>query len=545
MGLLFLRSDRYARFSTAGPAAPAEVSPVPQPHRPPRRARPPQPQPRLTRRGGGPDRERRGGGRPRWGVRLATGLSVVVLGSGAIGHAVMTGVDTGIERVDPFKDMKNRPQAGHGLNLLLVGTDGRDRISKEEKREYRLGGAPCHCTDTVMLVHLSADRERASVVSLPRDSYAELPAHRDQSTGKEHGPHPVKLNAAYAEGGPQLTVRTVENMTRVKIDHYLEVDFTGFMRTVDAMGGVRICTAKALHDRSTGLDLLPGTHRLTGGQALQYVRSRHIDGAADLGRMQRQQRFVAALLQQAAGSGVLLNPVKFKEVSSTLLGSVRADPGFGSEQLLALGQAMRDFAPSSSEFASVPIGDPSYPVKGIGSTVKWDEAKAAKLFEALRQDRPLAPAAPDTSGDAAGGAGAAGAGDARPGRPHQPPAVPVDVPPQQIRIQVENGTRIDGLGGRVDAALRATGFDTTGTPTSGSGRGVRRTVIAYDPRWDRSARTVAAALPGSELRAVPGRGRTLLVIAGPDYRTVVPVRPEDPYQGRQGVVTGDQVVCST
>ncbi|MEW2414083.1 LCP family protein [Streptomyces sp. NPDC046866] len=473
-------------------------------------------------------------------MRLATGLSLVVLGSGAVGHAVMTGVDTGIERVDPFKDMKNRPQAGHGLNLLLVGTDGRDRISKEEKREYRLGGAPCHCTDTVMLVHLSADRERASVVSLPRDSYAELPAHRDQSTGKEHGPHPVKLNAAYAEGGPQLTVRTVENMTRVKIDHYLEVDFTGFMKTVDAMGGVQICTAKPLHDRSTGLDLLPGTHRLTGGQALQYVRSRHVDGAADLGRMQRQQRFVAALLQQAAGSGVLLNPVKFKQVSSTLLGSVRADPGFGSEQMLALGQAMRGFAPSSSEFASVPIGNPSYPVKGIGSTVKWDEPKAAKLFEALREDRPLATAA-DPAGPAgpAGSAGAAGAANGRSGQP----AVPVDVPPQQIRIQVENGTRIDGLGGRVDAALRATGFDTTGTPQSGTGRAVRRTVIAYDPRWDRSARTVSTALPGSELRAVPGQGRTVRVIAGTDYRTVVPVRAEDPYTGRFGVVTGDQVVC--
>ncbi|MEU9032322.1 LCP family protein [Streptomyces sp. NPDC048383] len=456
-------------------------------------------------------------------MRIAAGVAVVVLGSGAVGHAVMTGLDTGIQRVDPFKDMKNRPQAGHGLNFLLVGTDGRDRITKEEKREYRLGGAPCHCTDTIMLVHLSADKERASVISLPRDSYAEVPAHHDLVTGKPHKPHPVKLNAAYAEGGPNLTVRTVENMTRVKIDHYLEVDFTSFMKTVDAMGGVEICTAKPMRDSSTGLDLLPGTHRLTGGQALQYVRSRHIDGASDLGRMQRQQRFVAALIKQATGGGVLLNPVKFKEVSSTLLGSVRADRDFGSEQMLALGQAMRDFTPSSSEFASVPVGDPSYPVKGIGSTVKWDAAKAAQLFESVRQDRPLAPAR------------AAGT--------RRPAATPVDVPPGQIKVQVENGTRIDGLGGRVDSALRATGFNTTGAPGNGAGRDVRRTVIAYDPRWDRTARTVATALPGSELRAVPRQGRTVLVIAGTDFKKVVPVRAEDPYQGTFGVVTGDQVVC--
>uniref|UniRef100_A0AAU2JRV9 LCP family protein n=1 Tax=Streptomyces sp. NBC_00049 TaxID=2903617 RepID=A0AAU2JRV9_9ACTN len=497
---------------------------MPQPHRPTRPARPPEPQ--RARRGGGGGPARRRGERPRWGVRLAAGLSVVVLGSGAVGHAVMTGLDTGIERVDPFKDMKNRPQAGHGLNVLLVGTDGREKISPEEKREYRLGGAPCHCTDTIMLVHLSADRERASVISLPRDSYAEVPAHRDLVSGKAHKAHPVKLNAAYAEGGPNLTVRTVENMTRVKIDHYLEVDFTSFMKTVDAMGGVDICTAKTMRDPNTGLHLLPGSHRLSGGQALQYVRSRHVDGASDLGRMQRQQRFIAALIKQATGGGVLLNPVKFKEVSSTLLGSVRADRDFGSEQMLALGQAMRDFTPSSSEFASVPIGSPSYRVKGIGSTVKWDEAKAAKLFEALREDRPLAPARPGKTGT-------------------RPAAVPVDVPPQQIRVQVENGTRIDGLGGRVDAALRATGFDTTRAPGNGASRDVKRTVVSYDPRWDRSARSVSTALPGSELRAVAGQGRTVLVIAGADYRKVVPVRAEDPYQGTFGVVTGDEVVCGT
>ncbi|MFE2289087.1 LCP family protein [Streptomyces sp. NPDC059443] len=511
-----MRASESNRIGPTRPADPAEVSPVSQPHRPTRPARPTQRAPREPRRAD----------KPRWGVRLAAGLSVVVLGSGALGHAVMTGLDTGIQRVDPFKDMKNRPQAGHGVNFLLVGTDGREKITAEEKREYRLGGAPCHCTDTVMLVHLSADRTRASVISIPRDSYVELPAHLDESSGKQHGAHPVKLNAAYAEGGPNLTVRTVENMTRVKIDHYLEVDFTSFMKTVDAMGGVEICTAKTMHDPNTGLDLLPGTHRLSGGQALQYVRSRHVDGASDLGRMQRQQRFIAALIKQATQGGVLLNPVKFKEVSSTLLGSVRADKGFGSEQMLALGQAMRDFTPSSSEFASVPVGDASFPVKGLGSTVKWDEAKAAKLFEALREDRPLAPAP-------------------APGRPaRQQPAVPVDVAPQQVRVQVENGTRIDGLGTRVDSALRATGFDTTGAPGTGASREVKRTVITYDPRWDRTARSVATALPGSELRAVPGQGKTVVVIAGADYRKVVAVRAEDPYQGEFGVVTGDQVVCA-
>ncbi|MFF0430431.1 MULTISPECIES: LCP family protein [unclassified Streptomyces] len=456
-------------------------------------------------------------------MRMATALSVTVLTAGGIGHAVVAGLDTGITRVDPFKDMKNRPLAGHGMNVLVVGTDGRDRITPEEKKKYRLGGAPCHCTDTVMLVHISEDRERASVVSLPRDSYAEMPEHTDLNSGVKHRAHPVKLNAAYAEGGPGLTVRTVESMTGVKIDHYLEVDFTSFMRTVDAVGGVQICTTRPLKDSYTGLDLAPGTHELDGGQALQYVRSRHIDGAADIGRMQRQQRFVAALVDRVTNGGVLLNPVRFREVATTMLGSVRADEEFGTDQLLALAKAMHGFTPASSEFVSVPIGDMGFPVKGIGSTVKWDAAKAQKLFQALRDDQPLAASAQKAASSS-----------------KAPRALVVDVPPRTVRVQVYNGTRTDGLGRKVDDALRATGFDTTRTPMTGSPQ--KRTLVEYDPRWDRSAKSLAAALPGAELRAVAGRGGTLRVTVGSDYKGVTAVRAEAsgaPFEA----VTGDKVVC--
>lgn len=457
---------------------------------------------------------------------MATALSVTVLAAGGVGHALVTGLDTGITRVDPFKDMKNRPQAGHGMNVLVVGTDGRDRITPEEKAKYRLGGAPCHCTDTVMLVHISEDRDRASVVSLPRDSYAEMPEHTDLNSGRKHHAHPVKLYAAYAEGGPSLTVRTVESMTGVKIDHYLEVDFTSFMRTVDAVGGVQICTTRPVKDAYTGLDLAAGTHELDGGQALQYVRSRHIDGAADIGRMQRQQRFLAALIDRMTSGGVLFNPVRFREVATTMLSSVRADQDFGTDQLLALAKAMRGFTPASSEFVSVPVGDMSFPVKGIGSTVKWDAAKAQKLFQALREDRPLAPAAPAASSAKA------------------PKDVVVDVPPRTVRVQVYNGTRTDGLGRKVDDALRGTGFDTTRTPMTSAGQERARTVVEYDPRWDRSAKTLAAALPGAELKPVAGRGGTLRVTVGSDYKGVRGVRAED--AGRGGpfeAVTGDRVVC--
>ncbi|WP_314224855.1 LCP family protein [Streptomyces zaehneri] len=483
------------------------------PPRPPRRPHPRRRAPRPSARRG----------RPRWAMRATTTLSVVLLAAAGIGHSVVAGLDADIARVDPFKDMKNRPRAGHGMNVLLVGTDGRDDITETERRRYRLGGAPCHCTDTIMIVHISEDRERASVVSLPRDSYAETPPHTDQVTGKEHSGHPIKINSAYAEGGPQLTVRTVENMTHVKIDHYLEVDFTSFMKTVDVLGGVRICTAEPLKDAYTGLDLAPGTHTLKGGQALQYVRSRHTDASSDLGRMKRQQRFLAALVDRATSSGVLLNPLRFRDVTRAVLGSVRADRGFGTDELLDLGRAMRSFSPSSSEFTTVPIGEMGYVVKGLGSTLKWDTAKARRLFRALRDDEPLA---------------TAGA------RPRDGGAARVDVAPQQIHVQVENGTRTAGLGRRVDAALAATGFRTTRQPVSADGPSARRTVVAYDPRWDRSAKSLATALPGSELRAVKGLGPTLKVITGTDFHQVRKVRAAQVEQGESGVLRGDEVGCS-
>ena len=274
---------------------------------------------------------------------------------------MVSDLDQNVHRVDPFGGMKSRPGSTDGLNFLVVGTDQRSKLSEKQRKKYNLGGSACDCTDTLLLVHLSADRERASVVSLPRDSYARLPAHKDRITGKQTGPMPAKLNSAYTHGGPKLTTAAVEKMTGVHLDHYLEVDFTSFMRTVDTLGGVPVCTSKPLKDDHSGLDLPAGTSNLNGGEALQYVRARHLDAAADIGRMQRQQRFLASVVAKATDSGVLLNPSKFEKVSSALLGSVRADPGFGTDEMMALGQAMRGFTPSSSEFVSVPIKNANNP----------------------------------------------------------------------------------------------------------------------------------------------------------------------------------------
>ncbi|MFJ4439914.1 LCP family protein [Streptomyces sp. NPDC088923] len=484
---------------------------TPRPRRAPSARRPPRRPPSRRRRA------------LRWAVRGLTGCSLAVLFTAGAGHTLLSGVDHKIGRVDAFKGLAGRPAAGHGMNLLLAGTDERAGLDKGTRQRYRLGGAPCHCTDTLMVVHLSADHSRASVVSLPRDSYAMLPPHVDRTSGEHHHEHPVKLNAAYAEGGPQLTVRTVEKLTKVKIDHYVEVDFTSFMRTVDALGGVEICTAKPLKDSYTGLDLAAGSHTLDGGQALQYVRARHVDAASDLGRMRRQQRFLAAVVDRATSGGTLLNPVRLHDVANALLSSVRADKGFGTDQILDLARAMRGFGPSSSEFVSMPLAPKGRHVPHVGDTLVWDASRARALFTALREDRPLAAHKP-----------AAG-----------PAPLPVDVPPRQISVRVLGGAGTGGEAERVAKALRATGFTARAAATEAAGPA--RTTLAHDPGWDRSAKSLATALPGAALVEEKGLAATLEVRIGKDHPAVARVRAEDPAEAPEeneyGAVRGDEVTC--
>jgi LCP family protein required for cell wall assembly len=225
------------------------------------------------------------------------------------------------------------------MNILLMGTDERDTITDAEKREFHAGDHPCGCTDVLMLVHVSARRDRVSVIGLPRDSYAEIPPYRDEASGRERPPHPAKINAAFQEGGPELAVRTVEAMTGVSVDRYVQLDFRRFMDGVDEVDGVEVCTPRRLKDSATKLDLAPGTHRLGGGRALQYVRSRHVDGSADLGRIQRQQRFLVQALRRVRSGKVLTAPARTGHLVRTLLGSGRQ--GFSVGELAELAGAPR------------------------------------------------------------------------------------------------------------------------------------------------------------------------------------------------------------
>ncbi|WP_052682289.1 LCP family protein, partial [Saccharothrix sp. ST-888] len=457
---------------------------------------------------------RSGPARRRGGLWLAACVSTAVLATSGTGWAVLNGVGSSIGRVDAFAGAEDRPDDDGGTTILVVGTDDREGIPEATlKNVLHAGGESCHCTDTMMLVQLARDGGRASVVSIPRDSYVTIPAHRDPATGRQVPAGKGRINAAYGMGGAPLTVRTVEQNTGLRIDHYLQANFLGFVSTVDALGGVEVCTAKPLKDEFAGLDLPAGTTRLDGAGALRYVRARHVDGSSDLGRMYRQQRLLAQLLRQATNTGTLLNPGRLGRVVDSLLKSVKVDRGLSADDLLALAGRLKDLSAANADFATVPLSVIDHQVTGVGSTVLWDQRAAKALFTAVREGRPLtgrseASAGPSPSPSASGTSGAAGA-SASPG---------LSVPPGQIRVQVLNGAGTPGLGARVDGDLRKLGFATTGTPSNADGGGTAtRTLIRYDPRWDESVRTIAAALPGAQLVRAPGLGATLLVIAGSDY----------------------------
>ncbi|MGW6916960.1 LCP family protein [Kitasatospora sp. NPDC054939] len=447
------------------------------------------------------------GPRLRWARRLAAGIAFSVLATSCSGWAVLHGVGS-IDRVDAFSGDRARPADDGSTTFLVVGTDERAGIPEKTLKEVlHAGGESCRCTDTMMIVRLSGDGGRATVLSIPRDSYVDIPAHRDLATRREVPAAKGKINAAYGLGGPGLTVATVEQNTGLRIDHYLQIDFAAFVSAVDALGGVRVCTAKPLRDEYSGLDLPAGTSTLDGAGALKYVRARHVDGSADLGRMHRQQKLVAQLLHGLTDGGALLNPVRLARVADGVLGAVKADRDLSTDDLLTLAHRMKDLTTGRADFATVPLADLDHPVAGWGSTVLWDAAGAKALFDAVRQGRPLsrtdAPPAP---------AAASGPSPA--------------VAPEQVHVQVFNAAGTSGLGARVDADLRRAGFATTGAASNApAGSSPGRTAVRYDPRWDQSARTLAAALPGAELIAVPGLGPTLQVYAGSDYQPTGPAAP--------------------
>ncbi|MFB9902722.1 LCP family protein [Allokutzneria oryzae] len=319
------------------------------------------------------DRRRAPARRPRRKVRIGRIVLVVLLVLAVAFVGTWIYVDSSLNRTDALPEYSGRPAETPGTTWLIVGSDSREGLSEEDREELATGGAAGKRTDTMMLLHLPSSSAKPTLVSLPRDSYVQIPGKRKQ-----------KLNAAFAMGGPQLLVRTVEQETGLRIDHYAEIGFGGFVGIVDSLGGVDMCIDKAMHDPKAGLDLQPGCQELDGAQALGYVRTR-ASARADLDRIERQRAFMSAVMDKATSWGTILNPFRVFPLLSDVPAAMIVNNDDHLHHLAGLAWGMRGAGSGAVVTTTVPIGRTGN-ISGVGSTVQWDKTKAAQLFDALKRD---------------------------------------------------------------------------------------------------------------------------------------------------------------
>ncbi|MPZ60758.1 MAG: LytR family transcriptional regulator [Propionibacteriales bacterium] len=270
-----------------------------------------------------------------------------------------------IEKVDAEPSV-DRPADTPGATYLLVGSDSREGLSKEEKQEFATGSASGQRTDTIMVMHVPRFGGKTLLLSLPRDSLVNVPGYGEE-----------KINAAFAYGGPRLLVRTVEQATGLRMDNYVEIGFGGFVGMVDAVGGVEICPRAAMKDPKANLDIKKGCQEADGPTALGYVRSRQTDALGDIARVARQREVVGAVAGNAASPWTLINPYRYIRTAGAGADALRIGENVGPIDLARFAWGMRKVTGEDGLTCTVPYVDLS---------VRWDEPKAEELFGHIADD---------------------------------------------------------------------------------------------------------------------------------------------------------------
>lgn len=311
--------------------------------------------------------------RPAYGFRRFLALVAFLLIAYVVAMVVVVAMVWGsIDQVDAAPDVPDRPGGSAGETYLLVGTDSREGLTAEQRGDFGTGSTEGSRTDTVMMLHVPTMGD-PTLVSLPRDSYLPI---RDQGTNK--------LNASYSLGGPELLVDTVEQATGLRIGGYLEIGFGGFVGVVDEVGGVEMCLEAPIQDEKAHLDLPAGCQELTGTEALGYVRMRYSDPRGDIGRVERQREFLAALVQKMASPAIVLNPWSLHQVGTATGGALAIGEDTSMLEGARIALAMRAVANGNGNSLTVPVADMNYQTD-VGSAVLWDEVGAEELFAALRR----------------------------------------------------------------------------------------------------------------------------------------------------------------
>ncbi|MFE7901622.1 LCP family protein [Streptomyces sp. NPDC057424] len=358
--------------------------------------------------------------RRRWVRITAFGVTALLVAAGGVGWAVYAKLSGNITpdeaaAAELARYDRERPTSlvKDARNILLIGSDSREGTGNS--RYGRDSGT--ERSDTTILLHLSAGRDSATAVSLPRDLMVDLPGCR-RPDGSRSTPRLAMFNQAFQLGGSACTIRTVEKLTDIRVDHHVVVDFHGFKKMVDAVDGVEVCLRAPIDDRAAKLRLPAGRVTLNGEQALGYVRARKTLGdGSDTERMERQQRFLGALVNKVRSNDVLLNPAKLYPVLDAATSSLTTDPELASLRgLYELVRGLRDIPMEQVQFLTVPRESYAYDA----NRDQLVEPAAERLFERLRTDTPVVV---EGNGPRHGSYG-----DSHPG-PYREPAVTVSPPP--------------------------------------------------------------------------------------------------------------------
>ncbi|QTE02879.1 LCP family protein [Streptomyces cyanogenus] len=454
----------------------------------------------ASRARGGPRSRRRPAGRGRRFLKI-TGicLSVLIVVTAGAGwwfyqhlngniHSVSLDGKGGTEKADAFGRTP--------INILVMGSDGRTSA-----KDCKLGGG-CAKTgvqtgsnaDVQMVLHISADRSNATVMSIPRDTMTEVPACKDSESGQSTAGYYGQINSAL-QYGPACQVATVHRLTGIPIDHFVKLDFSGVVKMSDAVGGVSVCVSDDVYDTYSHLKLSKGTHTLKGVAALEFVRSRHGFGdGSDLGRTISQHIFLSAMIRKFKSAGTLTDPTAVYDLADAATKALTVDDGLGSvNKLIALADDVNKVPTERITFATMQTApdpaDSDRVVVGAG---------ARSLFSTIADDQPL------TTGSGKKSAAASATAKAT--------ATASAVPAARITVTVENGTRITGRASAVAAALAGKGFS-PGTTTANAPSAATTTTLTYGAGRKPEAQTVAKALglPSSHLEQGTGAGLTLVI----------------------------------
>jgi LCP family protein required for cell wall assembly len=408
------------------------------------------PDPRAGRGGTGGSSGPAGGG-PRWrrpsGRALLGATAIIamfaVVATSLAAYAKYRGVVGSIHRENVTPAMLGkRPPLTAGLNILIIGSDSRQGLGRKFGADV-LGAR----SDTSMLLHIAPGHTRADIISFPRDSMVPILAcANDQQghPGQSAQPGEVeRLNATFSAGGAPCLWKTLEQETGIRIQHFVEVNFAGFQSIVNDVGGVPVCLPFAINNPQARLHLPAGKRVVNGAQALAFVRLReNIGEGSDTQRIQRQQYFLAAVMQKLKATNLLSQPSRIFNVVRDVAKSLTTDAGLDLSTMLRIANSMKSLSSSSVQLVTVPVvpyaGDPS-------AELSWEQPQADRMFRAIEADRDLPASAKGKTKAAA------------------PVAAQPTVSPAKVSVQVLNGSGVNGVAGSAATALTAKGFTVTGT----------------------------------------------------------------------------------